>query len=381
MELKMIFILLFGGNVLILALLAAYNKKNSDAAIRYHLNAQLMMTLSYPFVLARLFSTMKVFAILNSSAMMAGIYFEALALSSLADILTPRMRKNLAGVFYSGLAVYVLYAVAFDFIHIRIVIVSLVSLVLVMYPSLRVLRTKDGSTLLSLLGTLFLFLVVVTIIRMADAIRIGPDLLLFGPSLGESVALVSFYVYMILGGVGIILLAKEKTDARLVRLATYDSVTGTLNRDGFIAAMTSSVERCSYDNEAFSMVLIDIDRLDEINDINGFAAGDKIIVHAAERLLGEVDGSGFVGRLSGDEFIVFLNAVDSQHVDEAMAKLQASVVVNPPDEIPFTISAGAATFDYPAGRPIGLSQMYATCSGALRGAKNKGRGGRFAALV
>jgi diguanylate cyclase (GGDEF)-like protein len=377
----MVFVLLFGGNILILALLSAYNKKNSDTAIRYHCNAQLVMTLSYLFVFARLFSSMKIFAILNSATMMASLYLEALALSSLADILTPRMRKNLAGVFYCGLFVYVVFAIAFDLIHIRIVIISLISFALILYPSLRVLRTRNRSTLLSLLGILFLFMVAATAIRIVDAIRIGPDLVLFGPSLGESVTLVSFYVYIVLGSVGIILLAKEKTDARLVRLANYDSATGALNRDGFIAAMTSSVERCSYDNEAFSMILIDIDSLDEINDIDGFAAGDKIIVHAAERLVGEVGGSGFVGRLSGDEFMVFLKAVDSRHIHEAMAKLQVAVVVDPPDDIPFTVSAGAATFDYPAGRSIGLSQIYTACSGALRGAKKNGYGSRVVAIV
>ena len=381
METKIVFVVLFGGNLLILALLAAYNKKDADIAIRYHLYAQIMMTLSYPFAWAKLLSSLRIFAILNSSSLMVGIFFEALALSSLADILTRRMRKNLAAVLFCGLALYTVFAVASDLVHLRVIVLSLISLTLIMYPSLRVLRTKGGSALRSLLGVLFLFMVAATVIRMVDAIRLGPALVIFGRSPGEVVTLVSFYVYLILGGVGIILLAKEKTDARLVRIAHYDGATGTLNRDAFINATTRSIEKCSYDNAAFSMLLLGIDSLDDINDANGFAAGDGIVAHVAERLLGEVGGSGFVGRLSGDEFMVFLNAVDSRHIDEAIAKLQAAAAGDPPDGIGYTASIGAVSFDYPAGRAIGFSQTYAACSGALRGAKKNGPGNRIVALA
>ena len=379
MESKVILLFIFGGNLLILALLSAYKKKDSDAAIRYHFNAQIMMTLSYPFAFARLYSSLRVFAVLNTSAMMVGIFFEALALADLADILTARMRRNLRAILYCGLAAYVFSALAIDLVQVRIIVFSLVTLVLIVYPALRVLRTKDGSLLRSLLGALFLFMVSATVVRIVDAIRLGPALVLFGPSLGESLTLVSFYVYLILGGAGIILLDKEKTDARLVRLSKYDDMTGALNRDGFIAAVSRAVEKCSYDNQAFSMLLVDIDGLDEINDNNGFAAGDRIIVATAERLLAGEGGSGFVGRLSGDEFMVFLNEVDSRHIDGEMARLRNAVVVDPPDGIPYTVSSGAATFDFPAGRDIGFSRMYADCSLALRKAKEKGPGGAFVA--
>jgi len=393
MEVKVVFVVLFGGNLLILALLAAYNKKNSDAAIHYHLNAMIMMTLTYPFAWAKLLSSLRIFAILNASSMMAGIFFEALALSSLADILTPRMRKHLVTVLLFGLASFIAFVIAFDRIYIRVIILSFITLALVLYPSIRVLQAKGGSALRSLLGILLLFMVAATIIRMIDAIRLGTALVFFGPSLGEIVTIISFYVYMILGGVGIILLAKEKTDARLFRLANYDGSTGTLNRDGFITAVERSVEQCSYDNTSFSMLLIDIDGLDEINDINGFAAGDKIIAHAAERLLagvrqssggGSGSGSGstgFVGRLSGEEFMVFLKTVDSRRLEEEMARLQASVVGDFPDGLAFTVSIGGTAFDNPAGRAIGFSQIYADCRGALRGAKVKGHGQRFVALA
>ncbi len=379
MESKVVLSFIFGGNLLILALLSAYKKKDSDAAIHYHFKAQLMLALSYPFAFARLYSSFRIFAVLNTSAMMVGIFFEALALADLADILTTKMKRNLGAILYCGLAAYVFSAVAIDLVQVRIVVFSLVTFVLIVYPSLRVLRTKNGSLLRSLLGALFLFMVAATVVRIIDAIRIGPTLVLFGPSLGESLTLVSFYVYLILGGAGIILLDKEKTDARLLRLSKYDGMTGALNRDGFIAAVTSAVEKCSYDNLAFSMLLVDIDGLDEINDSNGFAAGDRIIAATAERLLAGVGGSGFVGRLSGDEFMVFLSAVDSRRIDEEMARLRNAVVVDPPGGIPYTVSSGAAAFDFPAGRDISFPRMYADCGLALKKAKEKGPGSGFVA--
>ena len=218
-----------------------------------------MLTLSYPFAIARLYRSLRVFAVLNISAMVVGIFFEALAI---------------------------------DLVQVRIAIFSFVTLVLIVYPSLRVLRTKDGYLLRSLLGALFLFMVAATVVRIIDAIHIGPALVLFGPSLGESLTLVFFYVYLILGG-----------------------------------------------------------------------AGD----------------SDFVGRLSGDEFMVFLSAVDSRRIDEEMARLRSAAIVDPPDGIPYTVSSEAATFDFPAGRGISFSRVYADCSLALRRAKEKGPAGGFVA--
>jgi len=372
MDFKIVMAFLFVGNFLILMLLTAYRKKHTDEAIRFHFFAQLTMLLSYPFGLARLYLPSDAFAILNTLPLMASCYFESLALLALSDALDQRIKKSLKVLLLAGIVLYCASVFAFKDAYARILVMSSVNIALIFPPALRVLRVKDGSALRTLMGVLFLIMMAAFLIRIADAIRLGPALVVFGPTLGEIVTLVALYVYLILGGVGIILLAKEKTDARLIRLAYYDSSTGTLNRDGFIDAMTTAIEKASYDNEAFAMLLVDIDGLNEINERNGYVAGDRIITDTVEKLTLAVGEKGFIGRLSGDEFMVFLKGVGRQGLDDFSAALRASVLENPCDGIAYTISIGGGAYEYPAGRDIQFPMVHAVCADALKAAKKRG---------
>ncbi len=372
MDFKIVIAFLFAGNFLILMLLTAYRKKHTDEAIRFHFLAQLTMLLSYPFGLARLYLPSDAFAILNTLPLMSSCYFESLALLALSDALDQRLKKALKAFLLVGIVLYCASVFAFKDAYLRILVMSLVNIVLIFPPAVRVLRVKDGSALRTLMGILFLLMMTAFVVRIVDAIRLGPALVVFGPTLGEIVTLAALYVYLILGGVGIILLAKEKTDARLIRLAYYDSSTGTLNRDGFIDAMTTAIEKSSYNNEAFAMLLVDIDGLNEINESNGYVAGDRIIADTVEKLTRAVGEKGFIGRLSGDEFMVFLKGVGRQGLDDFSAALRASVLENPCDGIAYTISIGGGAYEYPAGRDIQFPMVHAVCADALKAAKKRG---------
>lgn len=381
MDSKTLLVLLAGGNVLILLLLTAYRKKYTDEAIRLHFFAQLMMVLSYPFALARLYFSFSILAFLNTAPLIASCYFEALALLSLTDTLSLVMRKTLRIFLIAGLLLYSASVLAFEAAYMRVLVLSFVNVVILVPPAIRVLRVKDGSALRALLGILFLAMMSAFTIRTIDAIRLGPELVVFGSSAGETVMMIALYIYLILGGLGVILLAKEKTDARLIRLAHYDEATGALNRDGFIDAMVTAIEKSSYNNEAFSMLLVDIDGLNEINEVNGYAAGNDIITHTFERLRELVGDKGFIGRLSGDEFMVFRKGIDREHLEDFVAALRRSVVADPPDGIAYSVSIGGAAFDYPAGKDIQFPMVHAACADALKTAKKRGYGEIVIALT
>lgn len=381
MDSKVFFAYLSVGYLMILLLLITYNKKYADKAIRYHFFAQLMMTFGLFFGAARLYFPNNFFVVLNSVSFILSSFFESLALLTLADALTPEIKKKLRDFSIFGAIFYSASVFIFKDAYIRILVISLISIVIILPAALRVLTVKDGSALRTLLGILFLAMIVTQGIRIADALRMGPDLVVFGPTFGETLTVIALYVYLILGGVGIILLAKEKADERLIRLAHYDGVTGALNRDGFIDAMLTAIEKSSYDNEAFSMIIVDIDDLNDINEINGYTAGDAVIMNTVERLHGIVGDLGFIGRLGGDEFMIFLKGVDRQRLDTFMDTLHESVAKDPPEGIAYTVSLGAAAFDYPAGKDIQFPIVHAACTDALKEAKRKGRNEKAIALT
>jgi diguanylate cyclase (GGDEF)-like protein len=84
-------------------------------------------------------------------------------------------------------------------------------------------------------------------------------------------------------------------------LATHDDMTGLANRAGFHRDLSMLLP----ESEAVSVLLVDLDGFQELNDTLGPAWGDELLVQAAARL-SNVDGLLLAGRLGEDEFGVVL---------------------------------------------------------------------------
>jgi diguanylate cyclase (GGDEF)-like protein len=60
-----------------------------------------------------------------------------------------------------------------------------------------------------------------------------------------------------------------------------------------------------------AVIFVDLDRLKAVNDELGHAAGDQVIVTAADQIRSALRTGDFVGRLGGDEFLVISPRVTS----------------------------------------------------------------------
>jgi len=92
-------------------------------------------------------------------------------------------------------------------------------------------------------------------------------------------------------------------------LGRTDELTGLLSRRGF----ADEVARvCAEpDSVAGAVAFVDIDGLKAVNDLDGHAAGDRLILRVADALRAEVRPDDVVGRLGVDEFAVFAPALDA----------------------------------------------------------------------
>jgi diguanylate cyclase (GGDEF)-like protein len=108
--------------------------------------------------------------------------------------------------------------------------------------------------------------------------------------------------------------------AELERISERDTLTPLYNRRYFIAALDAAISRATrYDEEA-TLVFCDVNRLKEINDNHGHAAGDFALIKVAERLAGAVRSTDTIARLGGDEFGIIL---EKTGLDAAADKIEA----------------------------------------------------------
>ncbi|HEY9053287.1 MAG TPA: GGDEF domain-containing protein [Rectinemataceae bacterium] len=373
MNTKSELLMIFGGNLLVLILLASYRNKRSDPAILLHFYSQIAVTFSYPFMALRFASPLWVFPYFSSSLVILGSFFEGQALARLADSWGIGIRRYLVGVLLAGLILYSGAFLAMPELYLRVIIVSMTNAALLVPTTLLVLRKRDKSALRFALGIFFLCMTAGFVIRVVDALRLKESLEFFGPSIGERVTVYTFYGYLFLGGMGIVLLSKEKTDILLERLAFKDEPTGLLNRNGFRAAFEEAAAKAAYDNESFTFILAELDGLGAIDDQEGPEAGDKAVAEAA-RALEELAGRrGFVGRLAGGRFALFIRDSGSQDLERLSEDFDGMGS--------FNMSMAALAFDCPAGKSFSYDAVYTDCAASLREAKAKGAAGRVVRTV
>ena len=92
-----------------------------------------------------------------------------------------------------------------------------------------------------------------------------------------------------LGEKFIISLANDVTqlgDAKkkLIYMATHDALTGLLNRHELTNNFKKLVENHKKTNEAFAIVILDLDKFKPINDTYGHDFGDQVLIKVAEFL-------------------------------------------------------------------------------------------------
>jgi diguanylate cyclase (GGDEF)-like protein len=86
------------------------------------------------------------------------------------------------------------------------------------------------------------------------------------------------------------------------RLAHHDALTGVANRRLFDRRLAALLDA----GGAAAVVLVDVDRFKDVNDLLGHLSGDEVLRQTAERLTSSVRGSDTVARLGGDEFGILI---------------------------------------------------------------------------
>jgi diguanylate cyclase (GGDEF)-like protein len=146
--------------------------------------------------------------------------------------------------------------------------------------------------------------------------------------------------YMIL--LGATLVDNVRLFGQVRRRAISDSLTGLANYRRFIEVLQSELERSGRTNRSFSVLLMDLDKLKEINDRYGHQTGTQAICRVAEVLRQHSRAIDTAARYGGDEFSLLL-----PETSEAAARRVASRIKqhleSGTEEPKLTVSIGVAT--------------------------------------
>jgi len=90
------------------------------------------------------------------------------------------------------------------------------------------------------------------------------------------------------------------------RLAHYDPLTNLVNRALFSKLFNQHLVQSKRNQTGIALMFIDLDNFKLVNDTYGHECGDQLLHLTAERMQRTVRASDVVGRIGGDEFIIFL---------------------------------------------------------------------------
>jgi diguanylate cyclase (GGDEF)-like protein len=110
--------------------------------------------------------------------------------------------------------------------------------------------------------------------------------------------------------------AQMRIEAKIVHMARHDELTDVGNRAFFMEKINEALARLRRTDEAFAILMIDLDGFKGVNDSLGHPVGDELLKAVAKRLQASIRETDTVARLGGDEFVILQTRV-SDHKNNA----------------------------------------------------------------
>ncbi|MBK9031854.1 MAG: sensor domain-containing diguanylate cyclase [Myxococcales bacterium] len=166
-------------------------------------------------------------------------------------------------------------------------------------------------------------------------------------------------------------------NAHLYTMAMVDGLTGLFVRRYFDARVDEEIERARRYDQAFSIVMIDIDDFKHLNDTHGHLIGDRVLREVAAAVKGELRGVDTAARYGGEELVIILPRTElvaalslAERIRVRIAERRIAVTSDGP-VLSVTASFGIAT--YPDSGLGSAEDLVRRADRALYRAKRSGK--------
>lgn len=163
-----------------------------------------------------------------------------------------------------------------------------------------------------------------------------------------------------------------------LRLAMRDPLTGLYNRRFAAPQLAAIATRSREDGNPFAVMVMDLDRFKQVNDLHGHAAGDRVLVEVARRLTANLRETDVLARIGGEEFLAILPR-SCMATARRVAERLCQVIEDQPIQLPsgedlrVTVSIGVAVAGAPGDPGFTVERLVEQADLALLESKGSGR--------
>jgi diguanylate cyclase (GGDEF)-like protein len=159
--------------------------------------------------------------------------------------------------------------------------------------------------------------------------------------------------------------------------ASTDPLTGLPNRRSLVEHLERQLAIAERARAPLSVLMLDLDRLKEINDAHGHAAGDEALRAFARALSATIRRSDLAARFAGDEFVIVMANTRGRDAREVAEKIRAAVAAVEvrvgASGIPVRLGVSIGGASFPEVRGGGAERLLERADAALYEAKRDGR--------
>lgn len=172
----------------------------------------------------------------------------------------------------------------------------------------------------------------------------------------------------------------EDAQAKLIRMAHFDPLTGLATRRFFDERLLHGLARAARTGEMLAVLLLDLDGFKPINDRYGHMAGDKVLQVTASRLRELVRECDTLARVGGDEFVLLMDTgVTRDAIETIVARIEREIrepITLDDGVVSVRASVGAACFPDDGE---GSVELVRTADTRMYENKRRRKGGAFQA--